>query len=598
MPRIDRRTAAKAIGVACAGTWLGPVSMQSQQPAPEDADAKPPALQQAASVRIATNQCGYRPGAVKVASVVFPVGTPAPVADGTDAFTVEAAATGEVVLRGLLGAARMDAASGDHVALADFSAVRTPGMYRLRVGAAAGDPVVVAEMVYADALRLAMRAFYGQRCGCKVDLGDGYQHKACHKRGEFHPTSGRHGKLKNSGGWHDAGDYGRYVVNSGISTATLLWAWEMFPEVLHRLQLQIPESGGPVPDFLVEVRWNLRWMLSMQDEADGGVWHKQTSDAFCGFVMPEQDKLPSEVIGTGSVPYKSTCATADFAAVMAIAARCYRAVDARFAEACLAAARKAFAWARANPEVVFRNPPEITTGEYGDQTCADELLWAAAELFRTTAEPEFRGAFETGLPGELTVTTPSWNNMLPFALWTYAMAGPTVTPAVRDRIAAATKLAAQQRTRRSRENGYGNTLSAPDYIRGSNSVAANDALLLLVADRFETDAAFRAAALANLHYLLGRNCFGVSWVTHVGSRPFQHPHHRPSQADKVAAPWPGLLSGGPNAHGGDPVANGMGKLPPMRMWVDDWQAYSMNEVAINWNAPLVFLLAAANANLT
>ncbi|MBE7181043.1 MAG: glycoside hydrolase family 9 protein, partial [Terriglobus roseus] len=129
---------------------------------------------------------------------------------------------------------------------------------------------------------------------------------------------------------------------------------------------------------------------------------------------------------------------------------------------------------------------------------------------------------------------------------------------------------------------------------GSNSVAANDSLMFLVADHFRSDREARAAAMANLHYLLGRNCFGVSWVTQVGVRPFQHPHHRPSQADGIAAPWPGLLSGGPNAHGGDPVANAMPKQPPMRMWLDNWQAYSMNEVAINWNAPLVFLLAAAN----
>jgi endoglucanase len=103
------------------------------------------------------------------------------------------------------------------------------------------------------------------------------------------------------------------------------------------------------------------------------------------------------------------------------------------------------------------------------------------------------------------------------------------------------------------------------------------------------------AALGNLHYLLGRNCFGVSWVTHVGANPFQHPHHRPSAADDVAAPWPGLMSGGPNARPGDQIARTLPKLPPMRMWLDDQSAYSLNEVAINWNAPLVFLLAAAHA---
>jgi endoglucanase len=118
-------------------------------------------------------------------------------------------------------------------------------------------------------------------------------------------------------------------------------------------------------------------------------------------------------------------------------------------------------------------------------------------------------------------------------------------------------------------------------------------LLLLIADRIQPTPRFREAALGNLHYLLGRNCFGVSWVTGVGTNPFQHPHHRPSAADGIDAPWPGLLSGGPNAHPADTIARTVPKQPPMRMWIDDQRAYSMNEIAINWNAPLVFLLAAA-----
>ncbi len=134
-----------------------------------------------------------------------------------------------------------------------------------------------------------------------------------------------------------------------------------------------------------------------------------------------------------------------------------------------------------------------------------------------------------------------------------------------------------------------------DYVWGSNSVAANQSLLLWMANQFHPDGNTRETILNNLHYLFGRNCFGVSWVTHLGVRPFEHPHHRPSVADGIAAPWPGLLSGGPNARGGDRIANSLERRLPMRCWVDDERAYSLNEIAINWNAPLVFLLAAANS---
>ena len=442
-----------------------------------------------------------------------------------------------------------------------------------------------------------MRGFYGQRCGCAVEMGDGYRHPACHLAGAYHSSSGRQGPVSNSGGWHDAGDYGRYVVNSGLSTGTLLWAWELYPAALRKLSLNIPESGGKLPDFLAEVQWNLNWMLSMQDE-DGGVWHKQTSEHFCAFIMPEKDTLTSYVIGTGSAPYKSTCATGDVAAVMAIAARCYRPYDAAFSERCLAAARRAWAWAMARPDVPFTNPAGITTGGYDDTHGSDEILWASAELWRTTGEAQYEQALLRGGNSRLSSTgieAPSWANVGAMAYWAYALAERKGTQEGKSRIVEQTRHAAQELLTRRAISWYGNSLALTDYVWGSNSVAANQSLLLLIAHRFQPDPQMLEAALGNLHYLLGRNCFGVSWVTQVGANPFQHPHHRPSVADGIAAPWPGLLSGGPNARPGDTVARTLPKQPPMRMWIDNDQAYSMNEIAINWNAPLVFLLAAANS---
>jgi endoglucanase len=174
---------------------------------------------------------------------------------------------------------------------------------------------------------------------------------------------------------------------------------------------------------------------------------------------------------------------------------------------------------------------------------------------------------------------------------------PRADAKLREKIVTATAEAAAERIARAKESGYGNTLRVEGYHWGSNGDVGNDALLLMVAHRLQPNGASVEAALVNLHYLVGCNCHGVSWVTQLGVRPFLHPHHRPSQADGIEAPWPGMLSGGPNQYGGDPVANAMLKQPPMKMWVDDWRAYSMNEIAINWNAPLVFLLASVNGGL-
>ena len=540
------------------------------------------------SPRIALNQVGYLPQQPKLATITG--------ATADASFAVRSASTSSVVLRGTLSAPQHDAASGDVTQLADLSALTTPGRYILESAGHRSAPFTIAPDVYAATLRTSMRAFYGQRCGCAVNLGDGYAHPACHSAGNFHPSSGRSGSVPNSGGWHDAGDYGRYVVNSGITCGTLLWAWELFPSSLRPLSLDIPHTHPHLPDLLTEVLWNLNWMLSMQD-ADGGVFHKQTSDHFCAFIMPERDTLPSQIIGTGSAPFKNTAATADLAAVMAIAARCYAPFDRDLSTRFLSAARRAFDWATAHPDVVFRNPPGVSTGEYGDKDPSDEILWAAAELWRTTGESRYHDAFlQRGAPAirELNISAPSWSNLASLAYWTYALASHTKHDDVDASIRRATLAAATRLIARSAQNGYGNTLAEADYNWGSNGSAANHSLLLIIANQMQPQPQAVTAALNNLHYLLGRNCHDVSWVTHVGARPFQHPHHRPSAADNIAEPWPGMLSGGPNAHPADTVADKLPKLPPMRMWVDDERAYSLNEIAINWNAPLVFLLAFAD----
>jgi endoglucanase len=151
--------------------------------------------------------------------------------------------------------------------------------------------------------------------------------------------------------------------------------------------------------------------------------------------------------------------------------------------------------------------------------------------------------------------------------------------------------AADQIVERTRSTGYRVSLTSRNYIWGSNSVAANYGMQLLVADAFQHKAAYVDTALDNLHYLLGRNTFSLSYVTQVGANPFRHPHHRPSGADNNPEPWPGLLSGGPNRGRQDPAMRKLAPdLPPAKMYLDDQEAYSANEVAINWNAPLVFLL--------
>jgi endoglucanase len=534
------------------------------------------------------NQVGLLPDGSKVATVSV----------RADSFLIRSVKDNSVVLRSKLSAQRLDDASGDTVRLAEFSALKVPGEYRIELDTgASSDSFLIDKDVYENALRLTMRSFYGQRCGYDVNLGGGYAHSRCHMDAAFHASSGKTGPFSNYGGWHDAGDYGLYIVNSGITTGTLLWAWELYGASLRQFALQIPESGGQVPDFLAEVRWNLQWMLSMQDK-DGGVWHKQTTEDFCSFIMPQDDRAINYVIGTGLAPYKGTGATADFAAVMAIAARCYSSYAPEFSQRCLKAARLAWNWCQTNPHVPFKNPRGIHTAEYGDSDCHDELLWATGELWRTTGDAGFHQAFVEMLPqpfSGIKIDAPSTSQVSSLGYWSYALARRSGSDAAIAAIQQATLKTAREFVHQSSANGYGNSLALDDYARQSNSVVANHSLLLLIADQFEADRSHMDCALNNLHYLLGRNCFGISWVTQLGSRPVQHPHHRPSVADHIVAPWPGLLSCGPNAHPGDPISKALPPQAPMRMYIDDERAYSCNEPTTNCNAPLVFVLAALHA---
>jgi endoglucanase len=533
---------------------------------------------------VKTCQVGYLPDETKYAVVTT---------EASGEAVVRRARDGREVLRVKLGPERLDADSGDRTRSVDFSALKTPGEYVLDIaGVGQSHPFRVGRDIFSRPLRLAMRSFTGQRCGIAVDLGPDfpqYKYDACHTApSPYHASAGKTGIRDVTGGWHDAGDYGKYVVNSGITTGTLLWAFELYGPKLAKLKLDLPDSKRNVPDFLTEVKWNLDWMLKMQDE-DGGVWHKATTASFPGFVMPKNDPTPVLVIGAGREPYKNTTATADLAAVAAIAARVYRPYDRAYADRCLGAARKAWAWVEKHPDVLYqRNPQGVGTGGYGDSDASDERLWAAAELFRATGEAAFNDYFKANagkwsptLKGDSPMGWPAVSNL---AMYTYALSGrreadrKLVATIKGDAKAAATAIAD-----RIDANGYRMPLKSQEYYWGSNSVVTNYAIMLLLADRWETNRRFRNAALDSLHYLLGRNAFNTSFVTHVGTKWAMNPHHRPSGADGIEQPWPGLLVGGPNADG---------KTPPAKQWLDRTESYTTNENAINWNAPLVFVLAA------
>lgn len=500
----------------------------------------------------------------------------------------------EIVASLSAGKASFDPDTGDMVRWVDLTEVTNPGSYYLDVeGIGSSFDFSVGNDIFNRPLQMSMLFYTGQRCGTEVKL-DGqfahFHHARCHTADAvFDPSTGRTGKRSMNGGWHDAGDFGRYMINSGISMGTLLWAYELNAEKLRKFALMIPESNGPLPHMLAEIRWNLEWMLKMQDES-GGVWHKETTAKFPGSILPESDNAPMLIVGSGKSPYLTTQSTGDLVAVAAIAARVYRQFDPDLADRCLSAAERGWVWLESTPDSHFyANPNGIETGAYEDDDASDERLWAATELFRTTGKApyhdyflnnyrRFQPMFNPGFPHE-------WKKVHALGLYGYALENrQPVDPKVQQEIRREALNAADEIASRISRNGYRVPLTTDNYIWGSNALVGNYGMMLRLANRISPKPEYANAAQDTLHYLLGRNTFNTSYVTQVGSRWPMNPHHRPSEADNVNEPWPGMLIGGPNAQ------DAKEKKPPARQWNDVKENFTTNEVAINWNAPLVFLL--------
>jgi endoglucanase len=389
-------------------------------------------------------------------------------------------------------------------------------------------------------------------------------------------------------GWYDAGDYNKYIVNSGISTYTLLAAYEHYPEYYDNLSINIPEKGGDIPDLLDEIIWNLDWMLSMQEPSDGGVYHKLTGLNFSGIVMPHQYNFDRYVV------QKTTSAALNFAAVTAVASRVfanYEATKPGYSAELLSASEAAYAWAKDNPNIYYNQPGNVSTGEYGDGNVTDEFDWAATELFITTKEDIYLSDInENGIGNGI----PSWQYTAPLSLISLMHHSDDISEDININIIENKLLSTANQLRSSVNQsamrvamGTGNN----DFVWGSNGQAGNQIMLLIRAYEVTNDETYLDAAFIAMDYLLGRNGTGYCYISGFGDQSPLRPHHRQSEADNVNEPVPGMVAGGPNPGQQDGCSGYLGNQAAAS-YVDSWCSYASNEVTINWNAPLAYSINA------
>jgi endoglucanase len=503
------------------------------------------------------------------------------------AFQVKRESDDEVVFEGYGGPDVMAADTAEVLHFADFDELSEPGEYYVTLDGSKNKSSVftIGDDVFVEPFRAAMLGLYGLRCGSAVSFvweGTTFGHGECHADDEA------------PGGWHDAGDYGKYTNNGAFSLAMLLVAWDHFKEKIEPIELDIPERGGALPDFLDECRYQVDWLLAMQDPETGGVYDRLTNycEGCTGRNQPfdPMGVMPENTSGTRRLAPISTPATADFAAVVARAARVFEPYDAEYAARAREAALAAWAFLLMHDEYLAPSN-EKYTGYYVTQD-PDDRYWAAAEIWETTGDATALAETEKASKAMGIRQDWDWSDVQNLGVYTYLLSAREGRDP--ERVETLSRQVVSQgdaMATTAESHGYGRSLG-PTYYWGINGIIARSVMNFTVASRLgssdEQKARYFGASGYQLDHLLGRNYYGRSFVTGVGHEPPQSPHHRPSVADGVLPPWPGLLIGGPSGQSQDGMTVGLAATS----WRDDSGNYTTNEVAINWSGALVYALAA------
>lgn len=567
------------------------------------------------------NSYGYVPGLNKHA-------TYAPPADAVDSAAPRSWTlfSGDVaVASGVTTYLGLDEGSGDHAHRIDFSDVQTEGdNYTISVTEGetthTSETFAIGADLYESLKYDALSYFYHNRSGTPIlseIVGETWARPAGHTGDTSvqtiecltDETDAACRTLDSSGGWYDAGDHGKYVVNGGISVWTLLNQYERALALGSDLSefadgamaLPAEETGNGIPDLLDEVRWEIEWFLKMQVPADyplaGMVHHKMHNEFWTGIpTAPHADDV------TRYVHPPSTAATLNFSAVTAQCYRVFKDFDAEFANTCLDAAKVAYAAAKAN-DFIPATDNGNGGGTYGDNNVTDEFYWAASELYLSTGEQGYAADMQASAHHltlddvQYSQSIMGWGTTQALGLISLSTVGPLynaeenwVHQARQELVSVAELYAGHTETQ-----GYGLPMLTGGMYWGSNSNVTNNMIVLGLAHDFTCDDRYLESMHTSMSYLLGRNPIGVSYVSGYGERDLEEPHHRfwaNVLNSDFPPPPPGVIAGGPNSLLQDPIAQGaLQGCAPLECYIDHWESYSTNEVTINWNAPLAWAAA-------
>ena len=526
---------------------------------------------------VRVNQLGYLTTEQKRCTFIYSCG---------DLFDVVNAETNEIAYTGAIVGRIEDGYTAETDYYGDFTNLRFPGIYFIRTqNGLISQPFVISSDPYSVLQGSAIRMLSYQRCGQELtEWAGALAHPACHTgEANFYLTD----VMKDvTGGWHDAGDFGRYVPTGTKAVNDLMLAYLTAPDEFTD-NIGSPDSGNGIPDILDEARYEMEWLLKMQLE-DGSVYCKATSAGFpSDSTAPENDTLPVLLFAPDTV------STADAAGSFAIASMAFREIDAAFADRCLEAGKNAERYLSHHRDYKLTiNPPDVSAGQYLDESDADARFTCKMALYAATGDKHYaEDAKEIYEEYDSVINSVSWKSNGIFGAYLFLTApnAETDDPEFYKEILGRLKNAADGMVSAAGGSAYG--VSNIMYEWGSNSFVCNDGIVLAMAYDVTGEQTYLQTAIEQLNYVLGKNSLDYCFVSGFGTRSPKNQHNRLTVSKQTM--MEGALSGGPDASREDDVMEVMpGNTPPAKMYKDDYHSYSTNEVAIYYNSALIYLIAA------
>jgi endoglucanase len=569
-------------------------------------------LRRRPAVRI--NQLGYLPQGPKQATWVTDAPSPAE-------FSV-VAADGSVALRRNTEPwlNRPEPTSGQSLHVLDFSGLTAAGTgYQVIIGDERSHRFRIAGDLYDSLARDALGLFYLLRSGCPIneERAPGYGRPAGHsgvppnqgdtavpawngpEAARLYPGWAPTDRFDVSGGWYDAGDYGKYTVSGSIAVWQLLNLIDLLRRVADR------PAVVSQPALIEECRWQLDWLLRMQVPPDqplaGMAFHRVHGSEWSPMPgLPHKDP-------TRRVLHRpSTAATLHLAAVTAQASRLLRTTDVGYADRLLAAARKAHHAAQTYPELIAPDDEgRFGGGPYSDPELADDFYWAASELWLATGEKRFRDEVLDSTQHTADVFDAGgfdFDRVAAPARLDLALCGGRLPD--HDQVVNSVTQGALRMRKLQQEQPWGQPYGPPDgWAWGSNGRILNNLVVLATAAQLTGDTRFQGAVVTGVDYIFGRNALGQSYVTGYGTDASEHLRTRPFGHDldlSLPPPPPAALAGGANStetpgFPSDPRLRG---LPPQCCYLDEPTSETTNDICIRWNAPLAYIATYLSLNDT